>query len=129
MVPNEDIKNGKINRTVVNYEESMRILPHGLTLTHFEKLELQHAIVNFLKLQKLGWAGQVVHNIIMRLAGVDGRTKDSLFFAIGDDIWQFSIAEYALIAGMWFLSPISGDNASATDSSTISRHIRNLLSE
>ena len=56
---------------------------------------------NFLLFDKLGWDGQVVHNIVMRLAEPSNPTDmDSLWFEVGEDIWRFSINEFSLIIGL-----------------------------
>ena len=56
---------------------------------------------NFLLLDKLGWAGQVVHKIVMCLAEPSNPTDmDALWFEVGEDIGRFFIHEFSLITGL-----------------------------
>ena len=59
----------------------------------------QPCIKKFLKLKTLGWAGQVLHNIVMRLTDHSGMS-DALWFDVGEDLCRFSINEFCLIIGI-----------------------------
>ncbi|GMN65793.1 hypothetical protein TIFTF001_034871 [Ficus carica] len=59
----------------------------------------QSCIKKFLKLKTFGWAGQVLHNIVMHLADHSG-VGDALWFEVGEDLGRFSIKELCLITGM-----------------------------
>ncbi|GMN65759.1 hypothetical protein TIFTF001_034838 [Ficus carica] len=69
----------------------------------------QSCIKKFLKLKTLGWAGQVLHNIVMHLADHSG-VGDALWFEVGEDLGRFSIKELCLITGMKCLSNAKFDN-------------------
>ncbi|GMN27906.1 hypothetical protein TIFTF001_051620 [Ficus carica] len=47
----------------------------------------------------LDWAGQVFHNIVMRLTDHSG-IGDALWFKLGEDLGKFFINELCLITGM-----------------------------
>ncbi|GMN59418.1 hypothetical protein TIFTF001_028503 [Ficus carica] len=57
----------------------------------------------------LGWAGQVFHNIVMRLTD-HLEMGDALWFEVGEDLGRFSINELCLITGMKYLSNAKFDN-------------------
>ena len=96
----DEIMNGKINHWI-NFDDTIRKLRQGLSKSQFKLLKQQPVIKNFLMLDKLRWAGQVVHNLVMRLAEPSNPTdKDALWFEVGEDIGRFSIKEFSLITGL-----------------------------
>ena len=86
LVSDEEIINGKINHWV-NLDDTIRKLREGLSKSQFKLLKQQPLMKNFLMFDKLGWAGQVVHNIVMRLAELSNPTDmDALWIKVGEDI-------------------------------------------
>ncbi|GMN25917.1 hypothetical protein TIFTF001_043946, partial [Ficus carica] len=65
----------------------------------YEAVKDQPCIQQFMHLDTLGWAGQVFHNIVMRLTDHSGM-GDALWFELGEDLGKFSINEFCLITGM-----------------------------
>ncbi|GMN52676.1 hypothetical protein TIFTF001_021812 [Ficus carica] len=59
----------------------------------------QRCIKQFLGLSNLGWAGQLFHNIVMRLTD-HSSMGDALWFEVGEDLGRFSINEFYLITDM-----------------------------
>ena len=97
-MPDTEITRAKIN-TFVNIEESCKKLRQWLTPQQYEAVIDQRCIKHFLRLGTLGWAGQVFHNIVMRLTD-HSAMGDALWFEVGEELGRFSINEFCLITGM-----------------------------
>ncbi|GMN67346.1 hypothetical protein TIFTF001_039343 [Ficus carica] len=65
----------------------------------YEAVKDQPCIQQFMHLETLGWAGQVFHNIVMRLTN-HSAMGDTLWFELGEDLGRFSINEFCLITGL-----------------------------
>ncbi|GMN48191.1 hypothetical protein TIFTF001_017372 [Ficus carica] len=76
-VPDTEITRAKIN-TFVNIKEICTKLSRWLTPQQYAAVIDQRCIKQFLRLSTLGWAGQLFHNIVMRL------TDHS---SMGDVLW------------------------------------------
>ena len=98
LIPDGEITQAKIN-TFVNIKETCKNLRNWLSPRQYESVIGQPCIQHFLKLNTLGWAGQLFHNTLMRLTdhSDDG---DALWFQVGDELGRFSINEFGLITGM-----------------------------
>ena len=97
-VPDGEITRAKIN-TFVNIKETCTNLKNWLSPQQYELLINQQCIQHLLNLNKLGWAGQVFHNILMRLTDHSDH-GGALWFEVGDELGRFSIHEFGLITGM-----------------------------
>ncbi|GMN57037.1 hypothetical protein TIFTF001_026142 [Ficus carica] len=71
----------------------------------------------------LGWARQVLHNIVMRLTDHSGMS-DALWFEVGEDLSRFFINEFFLITGMKCVG--STYLAPAVDNQLMSRYFSTL---
>ena len=80
-VPDGQITRAKIN-TFVNIKETLKNLTNWLSPRQYELVMHQPCIQQFLKLNTLGWAGQVFHNIVMRLTD-HSDNGDALWFQVG----------------------------------------------
>ncbi|GMN32549.1 hypothetical protein TIFTF001_041751 [Ficus carica] len=98
LVPDSEITRAKIN-TFVNVTETWNKLRQWLSPRQYEAVKDQPCIQQFMHLGSLGWAGQVFHNIVMRLTDHSGM-GDALWFELGEDLGRFSINEFCLITGM-----------------------------
>ncbi|GMN31473.1 hypothetical protein TIFTF001_044583 [Ficus carica] len=65
----------------------------------YEGVIHQPCIQQFLKLNTLGWAEKIFHNIVMCLTDHSGM-GDVLWFKVGENMGKFSINEFCLITGM-----------------------------
>ncbi|GMN68939.1 hypothetical protein TIFTF001_037990 [Ficus carica] len=97
-VPDTDITMAKIN-TFINIPDSCSKLRRWLSSQQYEAVVQQPYTKHFLQLNTLGWAGQVFHNIVMRLTD-HSAMGDALWFEVGEDLCRFSINEFCLITGM-----------------------------
>ena len=97
-VPDTEITRAKIN-TFVNIEESCKKLRQWLTPQQYEAVVDQRCIKHFIRSGPLGWAGQLFHNIVMRLTD-HSAMGDALWFEVGEELGRFSINEFCLITGM-----------------------------
>lgn len=97
-VPDGQITRAKIN-TFVNIRETLRNLTDWLSERQYELVMQQPCIQHFLQLDRLGWAGQLFHNILMRLTDHSDH-GDALWFQVGEQLGRFSITEFGLITGM-----------------------------
>ena len=97
-VPDGEITRAKIN-TFVNLKETFANLTKWLSPRQYELVMQQRCVQGLLKLGSLGWAGQVFHNILMRLTDHSDNT-DALWFQVGEELGRFSISEFGIITGM-----------------------------
>ncbi|GMN36332.1 hypothetical protein TIFTF001_042417 [Ficus carica] len=97
-VPDTEITRAKIN-TFVNIKDICTKLSRWLTSQQYAAVVDQRCIKQFLRLSTLGWAGQLFHNIVMRLTD-HSSMGDALWFEVGEDLGRFSINEFCLITGM-----------------------------
>ncbi|GMN69119.1 hypothetical protein TIFTF001_038170 [Ficus carica] len=97
-VPDTEITRAKIN-TFVNIKDICTKLSRWLTPQQYAAVVDQRCIKQFLRLSTLGWAGQLFHNIVMRLTD-HSSMGDALWFEVGEDLGRFSINEFCLITGM-----------------------------
>ena len=97
-VPDDQITRAKIN-TFVNIKETLKNLTNWLSPRQYELVMNQPCIQHFQKLAALGWAGQLFHNIVMRLTD-HSDNGDALWFEVGEQLGRFSITEFGLITGM-----------------------------
>ncbi|GMN66599.1 hypothetical protein TIFTF001_035664 [Ficus carica] len=97
-VPDTEITRAKIN-TFVNIKDICTKLNRWLTPQQYAAVVDQRCIKQFLGLSTLGWAGQLFHNIVMRLTD-HSWMGDALWFEVGEDLDRFSINEFCLITGM-----------------------------
>ncbi|GMN69658.1 hypothetical protein TIFTF001_038701 [Ficus carica] len=97
-VPDSEITRAKIN-TFINIPDSCAKLRQWLSPEQYEAVIQQPCIKQFMRSSNLGWAGQVFHNIVMRLTD-HSAMGDALWFEIGDELGRFSITEFCLITGM-----------------------------
>ncbi|GMN28881.1 hypothetical protein TIFTF001_046275, partial [Ficus carica] len=97
-VPDTEITRAKIN-TFVNIKDICTKLNRWLTPQQYAAVIDQRCIKQFLGLSTLGWAGQLFHNIVMRLTD-HSWMGDALWFEVGEDLGRFSINEFCLITGM-----------------------------
>ncbi|GMN19504.1 hypothetical protein TIFTF001_045195 [Ficus carica] len=65
----------------------------------YEMVIHQPCIQYFMKLNTLGWAGQLLHNTLMRLTD-HSDNGDALWFQVGEELGRFSIYEFGLITRM-----------------------------
>ncbi|GMN31683.1 hypothetical protein TIFTF001_046537, partial [Ficus carica] len=100
-VPDTEITRAKIN-TFVNIKDICTKLSRWLTPQQYAAVVDQRCIKQFLRLSTLGWAGQLFHNIVMRLTD-HSSMGDALWFEVGEDLCRFSINEFCLITGMKFV--------------------------
>ncbi|GMN59529.1 hypothetical protein TIFTF001_028618 [Ficus carica] len=98
LVPDSEIARAKIN-TFVNITETMKNLYQCLSPRQYESVKQQPCIQQFMHLDTLGWAGQIFHNIAMRLMSHRGM-GDALCFGLGEAVGRFSINEFCLITGL-----------------------------
>lgn len=98
LVPDGQITRAKIN-TFVNVTETWNKLSGWLSPQQYEAVKAQPCIQQFLHLDTLGWAGQLFHNIIMRLTD-HSAIGDALWFEVGQELGRFSINEFCLITGL-----------------------------
>ncbi|GMN48445.1 hypothetical protein TIFTF001_017616 [Ficus carica] len=98
LVPDSEITRAKIN-TFVNIMEPMKNLCQWLSPRLYESVKQQPCIQQFMHLDTLGWAGQIFHNIAMRLMSHRGM-GDALCFELGEAVGRFSINEFCLITGL-----------------------------
>ncbi|GMN58271.1 hypothetical protein TIFTF001_027353 [Ficus carica] len=97
-VPDTEITRAKIN-TFVNIKDICTKLSRWLTPQQYAAVVDQRCIKQFLRLSTLGWAGQLFHNIVMRLTD-HSSMGDALWFEVGEDLGRFSINEFCFITGM-----------------------------
>ena len=97
-VPDDHITRAKIN-TFVNIKETLTNLTNWLSPRQYELVMQQPCIQQFQNLSALGWAGQLFHNIVMRLTD-HSDNGDAMWFQVGEQLGRFSIAEFGLITGM-----------------------------
>ncbi|GMN22493.1 hypothetical protein TIFTF001_047442 [Ficus carica] len=97
-LPDTEITRAKIN-TFVNIKDICTKLNRWLTPQQYAAVVDQRCIKQFLGLSNLGWAGQLFHNIVMRLTD-HSSMGDALWFEVGEDLGRFSINEFCLITGM-----------------------------
>ena len=97
-VPDGEITRAKIN-TFVNIKETCNNLRNWLSPRQFELVINQQCIQHLLHLNTLSWAGQVFHNIVMRLTD-HSDNGDAFWFQVGEELGRFSIYEFGLITGM-----------------------------
>ncbi|GMN61248.1 hypothetical protein TIFTF001_030401 [Ficus carica] len=97
LVPDIEITRAKIN-TFVNITETWNKLSQWLSSRQYEAVKDQPCI-QFMHLETLSWAGQVFHNIVMRLTN-HSAMGDALWFELGEDLGRFSINEFCLIIGL-----------------------------
>ncbi|GMN59626.1 hypothetical protein TIFTF001_028718 [Ficus carica] len=97
-VPDSEITRAKIN-TFVNVMETMKNLCQWLSPRQYESVKQHPCIQQFMHLDTLGWAGQIFHNIAMRLMSHRGM-GDALCFELGEAVGRFSINEFCLITGL-----------------------------
>ncbi|GMN27800.1 hypothetical protein TIFTF001_041079 [Ficus carica] len=98
LVPDSEITRAKIN-TFVNITETMKNLCQWLSPRQYESVKQRPCIQQFMHLDTLGWAGQIFHNIAMRLMSHRGM-GDALCFGLGEAVGRFSINEFCLITGL-----------------------------
>ncbi|GMN52529.1 hypothetical protein TIFTF001_021664 [Ficus carica] len=96
LVLDSEITRAKIN-TFVNITETMKILCQWLSPLQYESVKQQPCIQQFMHLDTLGWAGQIFHNIMMRLMSHRGM-GDAPCFELGEAVGRFSIND-ALMGG------------------------------
>ncbi|GMN53255.1 hypothetical protein TIFTF001_022402 [Ficus carica] len=77
----------------------MKILCQWLSPRQYESVKQQPCIQQFMHLDTLGWAGQIFHNIAMRLMSHRGM-GDALCFGLSEAVGSFSINEFCLIIGL-----------------------------
>ncbi|GMN34953.1 hypothetical protein TIFTF001_044962 [Ficus carica] len=97
-VSDGEITRAKIN-TFVNIKETFKNLRNWLSPRQYEMVIHQPCIQHFMKLNTLGWAGQLLHNTLMRLTD-HSDNGDALWFQVGEELGRFSIYEFGLITGM-----------------------------
>ncbi|GMN22375.1 hypothetical protein TIFTF001_045645 [Ficus carica] len=117
LVPDSEIIKAKIN-TFVNITETWNKLSQWLSPQQYEAVKDQPCIQQFMHLETLGWAGQVFHNIVMRLTNLSAM-GDALWFELGEDLGRFSINEFCLIIG---LNCVGSTHFPVVESRLISRY-------
>ncbi|GMN49443.1 hypothetical protein TIFTF001_018598 [Ficus carica] len=120
-VPDTEITRAKIN-TFVNIKEICTKLSRWLTPQQYAAVIDQRCIKQFLRLSTLGWAGQLFHNIVMRLTD-HSSMGDALWFEVGEDLGRFSINEFCLITGM---KCVGSTHLSVVESRLITRYFSML---
>ena len=98
LVPDSEITSAKIN-TFINITKTWKKLSQWLSPRQFESVKQQPCIQQFMHLDTLGWAGQIFHNIAMRLMSHRGM-GDALCFGLGAAVGRFSINEFCLITSL-----------------------------
>ncbi|GMN71621.1 hypothetical protein TIFTF001_054128, partial [Ficus carica] len=73
-----EITRAKIN-TFVNIKETFKNLRNWLSPRQYEMVIYQPCIQHFMKLNTLGWAGQLLHNTLMRMTD-HSDNGDALWF-------------------------------------------------
>ncbi|GMN35757.1 hypothetical protein TIFTF001_005517 [Ficus carica] len=101
------IKHGEIE--VKESKKPKSVVEEKISEVEYEGVIHQPCIQQFLKLNTLGWAGHVFHNIIMRLTD-HLRMSDALWFEVGEDLGRFSNDEFCLIIGMKCVGSTRGGN-------------------
>ncbi|GMN59355.1 hypothetical protein TIFTF001_028443 [Ficus carica] len=98
-VPEEGLKRKHGEIEVKESKKAKRAVEEKKISNAEEGVISQPCIKKFQKLKKLGWAGQVLHNIVMCLTNYSGM-GDALWFKVGEDLSKFSINELCLIIGI-----------------------------
>ncbi|GMN62589.1 hypothetical protein TIFTF001_031677 [Ficus carica] len=88
----------------------------------YESVKQQPYIQQFMHLDTLGWAGQIFHNIAMRLMSHRGM-GDALCFELGEAVGRFSINEFCLITG---LNCVGSTHLPVVESRLIARYFSTL---
>ncbi|GMN48617.1 hypothetical protein TIFTF001_017792 [Ficus carica] len=88
----------------------------------YESVKQQPCIQQFMHLGTLGWAGQIFHNIAMRLMSHRGM-GDALCFGLGEAVGRFSINEFCLITG---LNCVGSTHLPVVESRLITRYFSTL---
>ncbi|GMN22436.1 hypothetical protein TIFTF001_040255 [Ficus carica] len=100
----------------------MKNLCQWLSPRQYESVKQQPCIQQFMHLDTLGWAGQIFHNIAMRLMSHRGM-GDALCFELGEAISRFSINEFCLITG---LNCVGSTHFPVVESRLITRYFSTL---
>ena len=120
-MPDTEITRAKIN-TFINIKEICKNLSQWLTPKQYAAVIDQRCIKQFLRLSTLGWAGQLFHNIVMRLTD-HSSMGDALWFEVGEDLGRFSINEFCLITGM---KCVGSTHLQVVDSRLVTRYFSTL---
>ncbi|GMN20625.1 hypothetical protein TIFTF001_047140 [Ficus carica] len=102
--------------------ETLKKLYQWLSPRQYESVKQQPCIQQFMYLDTLGWAGQIFHNIAMRLMSHRGM-GDALCFELGEAVGRFSINEFCLITG---LNCVGSTHLSVVESRLIARYFSTL---